>query len=36
MMRLLIIEDEEGIRRLLRYDLKQLGYEVDSAKEGCR
>ncbi|QIK57659.1 response regulator transcription factor [Erysipelothrix sp. HDW6A] len=34
MMRLLIIEDEEGIRRLLRYDLKQLGYEVDSAKDG--
>lgn len=34
MRKILIIEDEDGIRRLLRYDLKQLGFEVDSAKDG--
>ena len=34
MRRILIIEDEENIRRLLEYDLKHLGYEVVSAKDG--
>ena len=34
MRRILIIEDEDGIRRLLRYDLKQFNFEVDSAKDG--
>ncbi|CAM2791077.1 response regulator transcription factor [Erysipelothrix tonsillarum] len=32
--KILIIEDEEGIRRLLRYDLKQMGFDVQSAKDG--
>lgn len=32
--KILIIEDEEGIRRLLRYDLKQMGFDVYSAKDG--
>lgn len=34
MIKILIIEDEEGIRRLLRYDLRQMSFEVDSAKDG--
>lgn len=34
MNRILIIEDEEGIRRLLRYDLRQMNFDVDSAKDG--
>lgn len=34
MTKILIIEDEEGIRRLLRYDLRQMQFEVDSAKDG--
>lgn len=34
MTKILIIEDEEGIRRLLRYDLKQMKFDVDSAKDG--
>lgn len=34
MKKILIIEDEESIRRLLRYDLKQAGYDVLSAKDG--
>lgn len=34
MRKILIIEDEDGIRRLLRYDLKQFNFEVDSAKDG--
>lgn len=34
MAKILIIEDEEGIRRLLRYDLKQMKFDVDSAKDG--
>ena len=34
MTKILIIEDEESIRRLLRYDLKQMQFEVDSAKDG--
>ncbi len=34
MRRILIIEDEENIRRLLEYDLKHLGYDVVVAKDG--
>ena len=34
MRKILIIEDEDGIRRLLRYDLKQFNFDVDSAKDG--
>lgn len=34
MSRILIIEDEDGIRRLLRYDLRQFNFMVDSAKDG--
>lgn len=34
MRKILIIEDEENIRRLLEYDLKNLNYEVKSAKDG--
>lgn len=32
--RVLIIEDEENIRRLLKYDLKQLDFEVSEATNG--
>lgn len=35
MRKILIIEDEDGIRRLLRYDLKQFDFDVDSAKDGA-
>lgn len=34
MRKILIIEDEENIRRLLNYDLKHLGYDVTAAKDG--
>lgn len=34
MTRILIIEDEDSIRRLIRYDLRQAGYEVDSSSDG--
>lgn len=34
MAKILIIEDEESIRRLMRYDLQSAGYEVDSANDG--
>ncbi|NLW29661.1 MAG: response regulator transcription factor [Erysipelothrix sp.] len=34
MSKVLIIEDEESIRRLMRYDLQSVGYEVDSASDG--
>lgn len=34
MAKVLIIEDEESIRRLIRYDLQSVGYEVDSASDG--
>lgn len=34
-MDILIIEDDDGIRRLLRYDLSQFDYQVDSAKDGA-
>lgn len=36
MRKILIIEDEENIRRLLEYDLKNLNYDVKSAKDGAR
>lgn len=35
MRKILIIEDEENIRRLLEYDLKNLNYDVKSAKDGA-
>lgn len=34
MNKVLVIEDEESIRRLISYDLKVTGYEVDSAADG--
>ncbi len=34
MIKILIIEDEDSIRRLIRYDLKVSGYEVESASDG--
>ncbi len=34
MTRILIIEDERSIQRLIEYDLLQLSYEVDSAFDG--
>lgn len=34
-MKILIIEDDDGIRRLLRYDLRQFYSDVDSAKDGA-
>ncbi len=34
MKKILVIEDEDSIRRLLRYDLKQANYEVLTAKDG--
>lgn len=34
MARILIIEDEKSIQRMVEYDLMQLGYEVDSALDG--
>lgn len=34
MPRILIIEDEKSIQRMLEYDLKQAGYEVESALDG--
>ncbi len=34
MPKILIIEDEKSIQRLIEYDLKQLGYEVDSSFDG--
>lgn len=35
MRKILIIEDEENIRRLLEYDLKNLNYDVKSAEDGA-
>lgn len=32
--KVLVIEDEDNIRRLLKYDLRQLGCTVDSASNG--
>ena len=34
MARILIIEDEKSILRMVEYDLKQMSYEVDSAMDG--
>lgn len=34
MARILIIEDEQSIQRLLTYDLEQAGYDVDVASSG--
>ncbi len=34
MPRILIIEDEKSIQRMIEYDLKQVGYEVDAALDG--
>lgn len=34
MIKILIIEDEDSIRRLIRYDLKVSGYDVESASDG--
>lgn len=34
MAKILIIEDEKSIQRMIEYDLKQLDYEVDSALDG--
>ena len=34
MARILIIEDEKSIQRMVEYDLVQLGYEVESAMDG--
>lgn len=34
MARILIIEDEKSIQRMIEYDLKQMGYEVESAIDG--
>jgi len=34
MPKILIIEDEKSIQRMIAYDLKQLGYEVESAVDG--
>lgn len=34
MVRILVIEDEESIRRLITYDLRVSGYEVESEADG--
>jgi len=34
MTKILIIEDEKSIQRMIEYDLTQLGYEVESAVDG--
>ena len=34
MPKILIIEDEKSIQRMIAYDLKQLNYEVESAMDG--
>lgn len=34
MTRILVIEDEQSIQKLLTYDLTQAGYEVDNAYDG--
>ncbi len=34
MPRILIIEDERSIQRMIEYDLKQLNYDVDTALDG--
>lgn len=32
--KILVVEDDESIRRLLRYELRQLGYDVSTAEDG--
>ena len=32
--KLLLIDDEAGLRRSLRFGLNQLGYEIDESEEG--
>jgi len=34
MLKVLIVDDEEDIRELLRYNLKKEGYEVFDAENG--
>lgn len=34
MAKILVVEDEVSIRKMIEYDLKQLGYTVDLAKDG--
>lgn len=34
MIKILIIEDEENIRKIITYDLKQAGYEIEEASDG--
>ncbi|AMC93371.1 two-component system response regulator [Erysipelothrix larvae] len=34
MEKILIIEDDDSIRKLLRYDLKHANYDVDTAEDG--
>lgn len=34
MKKILIVEDEANIRKLIAYDLKQAGYEVEEASDG--
>lgn len=34
MAKIMIVEDETSIQRLLKYDLEQAGYEVDVASDG--
>jgi two-component system alkaline phosphatase synthesis response regulator PhoP len=36
MAKILVIEDEESIRRLIKYDLRVSGYEVDSEEDGLK
>ncbi len=35
-MRILIIEDEVSISKMLEYDLRQVGYDVDTAFDGIK
>lgn len=34
MAKILVIEDEKSIQKMIEYDLKQLGYEVDVSSQG--
>lgn len=34
MIKILIIEDEENIRKIITYDLKKAGYEIEEASDG--
>lgn len=33
-MRILLIEDEENLRKIVRYDMKRSGYDMDEASDG--